>query len=99
MRKALVINKCRHNSVVPTNVALHSGHEWQGPQLSTRPWDVQRTRHPEYSLPAQRGEGCLEPVEVAFRPASSLDLLLFFRAVDGIRNPLVTGVQTCALPI
>src|SRR6266849_8593068 len=23
----------------------------------------------------------------------------FFQAVDGIRDPLVTGVQTCALPI
>src|SRR5438105_11269531 len=26
-------------------------------------------------------------------------LLLFFQAEDGIRDPLVTGVQTCALPI
>src|SRR5207247_3234910 len=26
-------------------------------------------------------------------------ILLFFQAEDGIRDPLVTGVQTCALPI
>src|SRR5207247_3682212 len=26
-------------------------------------------------------------------------LLFFFQAEDGIRGPLVTGVQTCALPI
>src|SRR6266536_5867338 len=26
-------------------------------------------------------------------------LCLFFQAEDGIRDPLVTGVQTCALPI
>src|SRR5207247_4595870 len=26
-------------------------------------------------------------------------LVLFFQAEDGIRYPLVTGVQTCALPI
>src|SRR6266536_3985510 len=28
-----------------------------------------------------------------------LILLFFFQAEDGIRDPLVTGVQTCALPI
>src|SRR5215216_1017953 len=27
------------------------------------------------------------------------DLLFFFQAEDGIRDDLVTGVQTCALPI
>src|SRR5207247_6574534 len=27
------------------------------------------------------------------------DLRFFFQAEDGIRDPLVTGVQTCALPI
>src|SRR5438105_8393215 len=27
------------------------------------------------------------------------DWLFFFQAEDGIRDPLVTGVQTCALPI
>src|SRR5207247_5926449 len=26
-------------------------------------------------------------------------LIFFFQAEDGIRSPLVTGVQTCALPI
>src|SRR5207247_5448136 len=26
-------------------------------------------------------------------------MFLFFQAEDGIRDPLVTGVQTCALPI
>src|SRR5438552_4850457 len=29
----------------------------------------------------------------------SLTLLFFFQAEDGIRGDLVTGVQTCALPI
>src|SRR6266849_6162977 len=28
-----------------------------------------------------------------------LDFFFFFQAEDGIRDPLVTGVQTCALPI
>src|SRR5207247_8345957 len=28
-----------------------------------------------------------------------LHLFFFFQAEDGIRDPLVTGVQTCALPI
>ena len=27
------------------------------------------------------------------------DLIFFFQAEDGIRDRLVTGVQTCALPI
>src|SRR5258708_19872716 len=29
----------------------------------------------------------------------SLDVFFFFQAEDGIRDDLVTGVQTCALPI
>src|SRR5438105_12006233 len=29
----------------------------------------------------------------------SLSFFFFFQAEDGIRDPLVTGVQTCALPI
>src|SRR5687767_15594250 len=29
----------------------------------------------------------------------SLDVIFFFQAEDGIRDKLVTGVQTCALPI
>src|SRR6266849_10151726 len=29
----------------------------------------------------------------------SIGLFFFFQAEDGIRDPLVTGVQTCALPI
>src|SRR5438105_9515260 len=29
----------------------------------------------------------------------STSLFFFFQAEDGIRDPLVTGVQTCALPI
>src|SRR5207247_4179773 len=29
----------------------------------------------------------------------SVLLVFFFQAEDGIRDPLVTGVQTCALPI
>src|SRR5438105_11383533 len=29
----------------------------------------------------------------------SYNILFFFQAEDGIRFPLVTGVQTCALPI
>src|SRR6266536_1867342 len=30
---------------------------------------------------------------------SAFDFFFFFQAEDGIRGPLVTGVQTCALPI
>src|SRR6266849_10582933 len=33
------------------------------------------------------------------RPVASLKALFVFKAEDGIRYPLVTGVQTCALPI
>src|SRR5207247_7834550 len=33
------------------------------------------------------------------RPHRSRRLNFFFQAEDGIRGPLVTGVQTCALPI
>src|SRR3989441_4137205 len=32
------------------------------------------------------------------RPSSAL-MIFFFQAEDGIRDKLVTGVQTCALPI
>src|SRR5207247_3641069 len=32
-------------------------------------------------------------------PEYSLVVAFFFQAEDGIRDPLVTGVQTCALPI
>src|SRR5438105_8673761 len=31
--------------------------------------------------------------------AYTCDSCFFFQAEDGIRDPLVTGVQTCALPI
>src|SRR6266536_1336442 len=31
--------------------------------------------------------------------STGISLLFFFQAEDGIRDPLVTGVQTCALPI
>src|SRR3989441_4590411 len=34
-----------------------------------------------------------------FRAVSSVVLFFFFQAEDGIRDKLVTGVQTCALPI
>src|SRR6266536_4898618 len=34
-----------------------------------------------------------------FRAARSSETVFFFQAEDGIRAPLVTGVQTCALPI
>src|SRR5438105_3350513 len=36
---------------------------------------------------------------VAGTAAVALPFLFFFQAEDGIRDPLVTGVQTCALPI
>src|SRR5438105_7419397 len=32
-------------------------------------------------------------------PLGTLRIRFFFQAEDGIRDPLVTGVQTCALPI
>src|SRR6266536_4272224 len=32
-------------------------------------------------------------------PSSTSTFFVFFHAEDGIRAPLVTGVQTCALPI
>src|SRR5438552_14281703 len=33
------------------------------------------------------------------RRGSELSFIFFFQAEDGIRDDLVTGVQTCALPI
>src|SRR5438105_7729740 len=36
---------------------------------------------------------------VVGKPDPSFPYPLFFKAEDGIRGPLVTGVQTCALPI
>src|SRR2546425_2561354 len=38
-------------------------------------------------------------VETSTRPSVPGALLFFFQAEDGIRDKLVTGVQTCALPI
>src|SRR2546421_6981185 len=34
-----------------------------------------------------------------WRPCVVIDYLFFFQAEDGIRDLIVTGVQTCALPI
>src|SRR5258708_3689963 len=43
---------------------------------------------------------CLFNQETAFVGARNTDyLFFFFQAEDGIRDDLVTGVQTCALPI
>src|SRR5207247_3586058 len=36
---------------------------------------------------------------VADPPSVRIQISFFFQAEDGIRAPLVTGVQTCALPI
>src|SRR5712672_4652798 len=36
---------------------------------------------------------------VVFMLVGFIDLFFFFQAEDGIRDKLVTGVQTCALPI
>src|SRR5260363_456842 len=41
---------------------------------------------------------CIFPY-VAALEANGISRLFFFRAEDGIRVDLVTGVQTCALPI
>src|SRR2546425_8830796 len=38
-------------------------------------------------------------VQTCVLPVFSVDFFLFFQAEDGIRAKLVTGVQTCALPI
>src|SRR2546425_4212701 len=45
--------------------------------------------HEHYVTPIRGAEPALSAVEVLF----------FFQAEDGIRDKLVTGVQTCALPI
>src|SRR5438105_12176732 len=36
---------------------------------------------------------------IKFINAWRISIFFFFQAEDGIRDPLVTGVQTCALPI
>src|SRR2546425_1912489 len=41
----------------------------------------------------------LKPSPQAFRFRRLEDAFFFFQAEDGIRDKLVTGVQTCALPI
>src|SRR5205823_9093919 len=61
----------------------------------------------ERALAAYRdGAAAKRPTEGAMRVAligrgtgARLGLLFFFQAEDGIRDKLVTGVQTCALPI
>src|SRR6202158_6301483 len=43
---------------------------------------------------------CAAPATVAGDlPQQSAEMSFFFQAEDGIRDPVVTGVQTCALPI
>src|SRR5205823_7792910 len=45
--------------------------------------------------------GCkvLKRVNVQLTADGALRIFFFFQAEDGIRDKLVTGVQTCALPI
>src|SRR5205823_8811595 len=38
-------------------------------------------------------------IELVNRAADCIQQMFFFQAEDGIRDKLVTGVQTCALPI
>src|SRR5438105_12179557 len=62
---------------------------------------------PAYSLDYQSEsrEGTSPPPEdcststTLLRPFHTPSFVFFFQAEDGIRDPLVTGVQTCALPI
>src|SRR5256714_3365201 len=42
------------------------------------------------------GRGCIALYTLA---STSISYIFFFQAEDGIRDKLVTGVQTCALPI
>src|SRR5687767_15432141 len=59
---------------------------------------------------ADRDAGAVERTTIQATPATAaissvnrmyrrMDRLFFFQAEDGIRDKLVTGVQTCALPI
>src|SRR2546425_12900781 len=41
----------------------------------------------------------MRPIHTGTRPNSAWFCFFFFQAEDGIRDKLVTGVQTCALPI
>src|SRR2546421_6630706 len=51
--------------------------------------------------PDYRGFGSSQgqPVSAYYSPDDTVDVLIFFQAEDGIRDLIVTGVQTCALPI
>src|SRR5687767_15571527 len=49
-----------------------------------------RTTKPESNMPISR---------VSTAAGQKVERLFFFQAEDGIRDKLVTGVQTCALPI
>src|SRR6266545_4741453 len=52
------------------------------------------------TLPRSGCTACVS-LSLAFfvEPAAELTSIFFFQAEDGIRDKLVTGVQTCALPI
>src|SRR5438552_14523177 len=47
----------------------------------------------------QMNGNATEGLICCWREASRKDVFFFFQAEDGIRDDLVTGVQTCALPI
>src|SRR5260363_466919 len=72
-----------------------------------RRWRAQRAfaiRIEQYSVAARQRllwtERCATGSVFAYlRAVSGLLALFFFQAEDGIRDDLVTGVQTCALPI
>src|SRR5438105_6885261 len=42
---------------------------------------------------------CSNPLRIMLSSCPNTTFYFFFQAEDGIRDPLVTGVQTCALPI
>src|SRR3989440_9178840 len=46
-----------------------------------------------------QGWDCQSSLIITGRQACSACLFFFFQAEDGIRDLIVTGVQTCALPI
>src|SRR2546429_5311539 len=47
----------------------------------------------------ERGQKRKEHCTNLMRVVTSVELIFFFQAEDGIRDVAVTGVQTCALPI
>src|SRR5438105_11406845 len=89
--------------------APHVNHWWQVPlYVNARGLTTSPVPHGDrifqvdfdfvaHKLLIETNDGDSRTMQLA--PRTVADFYFFFQAEDGIRDPLVTGVQTCALPI